>query len=56
MAAREEITRVIATTSDDGLQTFARQSLNRLRREMLDKAGRVTDEAPVVADFTDWDR
>ncbi|MFH8487885.1 putative T7SS-secreted protein [Streptomyces longisporoflavus] len=46
-AAREEITRVIATTSDDGLRTFARQSLNRLRREMLDNAGRVTDEVPV---------
>lgn len=46
-AAREEITRVIATTSDDGLRTFARQSLNRMRREMLDNAGRVTDEVPV---------
>lgn len=46
-AAREEITRVIATTGDDGLREFARQSLNRMRREMLDNAGRVSDDAPV---------
>ncbi|CAM5270496.1 putative T7SS-secreted protein [Streptomyces griseomycini] len=46
-AAREEISRVLATTSDDGLKSFARDSLNRLRREILDNAGRVTDEAPV---------
>ncbi|MGH4032442.1 putative T7SS-secreted protein [Actinomycetota bacterium Odt1-20B] len=46
-AAREEMARVIATTGDDGLRSFARQSMNRMRREILDNAGRVSDEAPV---------
>ncbi|MYY85161.1 MULTISPECIES: hypothetical protein [unclassified Streptomyces] len=44
---REEIQRVIATTTDDGLREFGRQTLGRLRREILDNAGRVTDEVPV---------
>lgn len=47
-AARDEITRVMATTSDDGLREFARQTLNRMRKEMSQNAGRVTDEAPVT--------
>ncbi|MET9758695.1 putative T7SS-secreted protein [Streptomyces sp. NPDC006372] len=47
-AARDELTRVIATTTDDGLKNFARQSLNRMRKEMSQNAGRVTDEASVT--------
>jgi hypothetical protein len=46
-AARDELMNVIATTSDDGLRNFARQTLNRLRKEMSQNAGRVTDETPV---------
>ncbi|MFF7310286.1 putative T7SS-secreted protein [Streptomyces sp. NPDC008137] len=46
-AARDELTRVIATTTDDGLKNFARGALNRMRKEMSQNAGRVTDEAPV---------
>ncbi|MEU5596993.1 hypothetical protein [Streptomyces sp. NPDC020298] len=46
-SAREGIQRVIAETSDDGLRQFGRQTLNRMRREILDNAGRVADEAEV---------
>ncbi|MFF4566008.1 hypothetical protein [Streptomyces sp. NPDC001435] len=44
-SARESIQRVIAESSDDGLRQFGRQTLNRMRREILDNAGRVSDEA-----------
>jgi hypothetical protein len=47
-AARNEITRVMATTSDDGLRNFARDTMNRMRKEMSRNAGRVSDEAPVT--------
>lgn len=47
-ALRNEITRVMATTSDDGLREFGRQTLNRMRKEMSQNAGRVADEAPVT--------
>lgn len=46
-SARNEITRVMATTSDDSLREFGRQTLNRMRKEMSQNAGRVADEAPV---------
>lgn len=46
-SARESIQRVIATTSDDGLKQFGRDTVNRMRREILDRSGRVADEAPV---------
>lgn len=44
-AVREGIQRAIAETSDDGLKEFGRQTVNRMRREILDNAGRVSDEA-----------
>ncbi|MER7486212.1 putative T7SS-secreted protein [Streptomyces sp. NPDC126497] len=46
-AVRNEITRVMATTSDDGLREFGRQTLNRMRKEMSQNAGRVADEVPL---------
>ncbi|MFE2276991.1 hypothetical protein ACFXAE_06935 [Streptomyces sp. NPDC059454] len=46
-SVRNEITRVMATTSDDGLREFGRQTLNRMRKEMSQNAGRVADETPL---------
>ncbi|TPQ22078.1 hypothetical protein [Streptomyces sporangiiformans] len=45
---RDEITRVMATTSDEGVKTSARQTLNQMRKEMSQNAGRVSDETPVI--------
>ncbi|MEU0576171.1 putative T7SS-secreted protein [Streptomyces griseoincarnatus] len=46
-SARNEITRVMATTGDDSLREFGRQTLNRMRKEMSQNAGRVADETPL---------
>ncbi|MDT9701756.1 putative T7SS-secreted protein [Streptomyces sp. P17] len=43
-AAMDEIRRVVATTSDDGLKEFGRQTLNRIRKEMSQNAGRLADD------------
>ncbi|QER84909.1 putative T7SS-secreted protein [Streptomyces tendae] len=46
-SVRNEITRVMATTSDDGLREFGRQTMNRMRKEISQNAGRVADETPL---------
>ncbi|MGA5418329.1 putative T7SS-secreted protein [Streptomyces pseudogriseolus] len=46
-SVRDSITRTMATTSDDGLREFGRQTLNRMRKEMSQNAGRVADETPL---------
>lgn len=47
-AVRDDVARTIATTSDDGLKNFGRQTLDRMRKEISQNAGRVTDETPVA--------
>ncbi|CAL9475654.1 hypothetical protein SUDANB126_02946 [Streptomyces sp. enrichment culture] len=46
-SVRNDITRTMATTSDEGLREFGRQTLNRMRKEMSQNAGRVADETPL---------